>query len=115
MKCVQCGSWLLQVTEETYFWALGMVISRAFNSHPELGLAPLIDLMNHKQGADHPEPVRVNGDEEDDICFYVTSAAAGYPAPLQTGEELHIQYVDATTSAKESFLSYGFVPPELWK
>jgi len=104
-----------EVTADTYFWALGMVVSRAFSSHPELGLAPLIDIMNHRGGADHPEPVRMNGEDEDDIVFYVTSARNSFPAALGAGEELHIQYVGANTTPKESFLSYGFVPSELWR
>ncbi len=91
-----------------------MVISRAFSSHPDLALAPFIDLMNHRAGADHPEPVRVNSDEEDDTYFYVTSAKDGFPAALSAGEELAIQYIDGRTTPREAFLSYGFVPPELW-
>ena len=91
-----------------------MVISRAFSSHPELGLAPFIDLMNHRAGTDHPEPVRVNSDEDDDVFFYVTSANDGYPAALVAGDELSIQYIDGRATPKEAFLSYGFVPPELW-
>mmetsp|Transcript_1208 Transcript_1208/g.2885 ORF Transcript_1208/g.2885 Transcript_1208/m.2885 type:complete len:353 (-) Transcript_1208:17-1075(-) len=103
-----------EVTPETYFWAMGMVLSRAFSSHPQLGLAPLIDSMNHRAGADHPEPVRVNGEEEDDTYFYVTAARDGFPAALAAGDELCIRYVDAGTSPKDAWLSYGFVPPELW-
>lgn len=103
-----------EVTPETYFWAMGMVVSRAFSTHPQLGLAPFIDTMNHAAGADHPEPVRVNADEEEDIYFYVTAARDGFPAALKPGEELCIQYIDGRTAPKEAWLSYGFVPPELW-
>lgn len=105
---------MIQVRAEDYFWALSTVISRAFSSHPQLGLAPLIDTMNHGPGRDHPSPVRMNGDDEDDVYFYVTSALDGFPSALAAGEELLIQYIDRSTSPKEAFLSYGFVPRELW-
>eukprot|EP00951_Prasinocladus_malaysianus_P048093 scaffold654531_cov57-Prasinocladus_malaysianus.AAC.1 len=71
--------------------------------------------MNHRQGADHPEPVRVNADEHDDVFFYVTAAANGYPAAVNPGDELCIQYIDRATQPREAFLSYGFVPDELWQ
>eukprot|EP00976_Prorocentrum_cordatum_P049337 995876-Prorocentrum_minimum.AAC.2 len=94
---------------------MGHVLSRSFASHPQLGLAPMIDLCNHSATASHPELAW--GDEQDqsgEYFYMVTSAREGRTAPLSAGEELLIKYVESNVPPKEAFMSYGFVPPELW-
>mmetsp|Transcript_12367 Transcript_12367/g.25987 ORF Transcript_12367/g.25987 Transcript_12367/m.25987 type:complete len:337 (-) Transcript_12367:219-1229(-) len=101
------------ITAQDFFWAMGHVLSRSFASHPQLGLAPMIDLCNHSGAACHPELAW--GDEDQSEYFYfVTSARGGQTAPLGAGEELFIKYVEGNVPPKEAFMSYGFVPEELW-
>jgi|AntRauMFilla1563_2_1112583.scaffolds.fasta_scaffold178999_1 hypothetical protein len=33
---------------------------------------------------------------------------------MRAGEELLIKYVEADVAPKEAFMSYGFVPEEMW-
>mmetsp|Transcript_37754 Transcript_37754/g.52427 ORF Transcript_37754/g.52427 Transcript_37754/m.52427 type:complete len:347 (-) Transcript_37754:140-1180(-) len=98
-----------------FLWAMGHVLSRSFSSHPQLGLAPFIDLLNHHPAASHPELVQVQEEEGvEEFFYYVTSAKDGEVQPIQYGEELHIKYHDYDTPPMEAFMSYGFVPDELW-
>ncbi|KAG1677337.1 hypothetical protein FOA52_010716 [Chlamydomonas sp. UWO 241] len=85
---------------DVFTWAMGTVLSRAFSSPTHLSLLPLIDLCNHRQAADHPEPIALGGDE-DDVCFCVSSlSGAGDAAwrPLRAGDELLIRYFDTAAS-----------------
>ncbi|KAL6756015.1 hypothetical protein V8C86DRAFT_2659226 [Haematococcus lacustris] len=79
----------LGVDVDDVVWAAGQVLSRSFGNQEELALAPLIDLLNHQQGAARPQ-----GFEDEDrgeTIAYVTSSRHGHPAPLAAGEELFIQ------------------------
>eukprot|EP00879_Flechtneria_rotunda_P003981 GHRR01004221.1.p1 GENE.GHRR01004221.1~~GHRR01004221.1.p1 ORF type:complete len:501 (+),score=211.42 GHRR01004221.1:164-1666(+) len=49
------GPYLAGVTAADVAWAYGQVLSRAFGAGPDVGLAPLIDMLNHKQGAVQPQ------------------------------------------------------------
>jgi len=104
------------ITAEDVFWSMGHVLSRSFASHPQLGLAPFIDLCNHCGDASHPE---LAWDDDgtsvtSEYFYFVTNARAGQPCSMRAGEELLIKYVEADVAPKEAFMSYGFVPEEMW-
>lgn len=50
---------LLDVTVDDVVWAFGQVVSRAYGSGSDVGLAPLIDMVNHEQGAPIPQLLAV--------------------------------------------------------
>ena len=98
--------------------------SRAFGSDRVLGLAPVIDLLNHRQGAPKPRPWSPEpvGDQEakngeppaeEDVLWFVTSMLQDQLLPLQAGQELYITYIARSCSPFTSLLNFGFVPPEL--
>lgn len=101
---------LLRISADDFFWAIGQVLSRSFGAAQDLGLAPYIDLLNHKQGAHKPALVDVHGEP----YVYVTSSASDEPWELNVGDELCISYVTKTDPLL-AFSNFGFVPPELWK
>ena len=105
----------------------GQVLSRAFGSEDALGLAPLIDLLNHRQGAARPAAIAFRADKENageqgsdddpqDVCVCVTSSQDGRPLALAQGDELCISYVGGRRNQAgriNALLNFGFVPSEL--
>ncbi|KAJ9505639.1 hypothetical protein QJQ45_026049, partial [Haematococcus lacustris] len=109
----------LGVDVDDVVWAAGQVESwLGFGNQEELALAPLIDLLNHQQGAARPQ-----GFEDEDrgergvattqTIAYVTSSRHGHPAPLAAGEELFIQYDMSSGDLLKALISFGFIPSEL--
>mmetsp|Transcript_13655 Transcript_13655/g.29295 ORF Transcript_13655/g.29295 Transcript_13655/m.29295 type:complete len:105 (+) Transcript_13655:890-1204(+) len=99
-----------------------------------MGLAPVIDLLNHRGGA--AKPSAFLADDEDceqqgasgsaagqqhaassggQVLVYVTSAQDDKLVPLSAGDELCTSYVAAGTPPLTAFLNFGYVPPELLK
>lgn len=96
-----------------------------------MGLAPVIDLLNHCEGAAKPRACteeglsstvqglqQGQGDASSPRAFwYVTSTRFSQPLPLAPGDELCISYVkggsNRQAAALEAFLNFGFVPLEL--
>jgi len=99
----------LGVDEQGVVWAAAQVLSRAFGSDTELGMAPLIDMCNHRAGADTPWG---SEDVDGQPVSCITSCHNGQPSELLAGDELFISYM-ARCSPLEAFLNFGFVPPEL--
>eukprot|EP00798_Chlamydomonas_sp_ICE-L_P020860 gene20860-27697_t len=112
------GNWskALELSEADIAWGLAQVMSRAFGSDQAVGLAPCIDLLNHKLGSVRPQPHVFGSDEgaeEEECMWFVTAGQNERLIPLQAGDELYISYVKNCT-ASMSMLNFGFVPPELF-
>ncbi|MEW5302743.1 MAG: hypothetical protein WDW36_005493 [Sanguina aurantia] len=91
------------------FWALGQVMSRSYGRSPDLGLAPYIDLLNHKHGAGKPSGEDIDG--EGFACL--SPCSQGEPCLMEEGEELYVSYISSQCPALRAFNNFGFVPPEL--
>ena len=110
VKALKEGSGI-DLTERELMWALGQVLSRAFGSGNALGLAPVIDLPNHKQGAIKPFPMELDG--QTFVCVTSSSCSSSNDESLVElckGEELYISYVKSRPEDKlETFLNFGFI------
>lgn len=84
-------------------------MSRAYGRSPDLGLAPYIDMINHKQGAAKPSGEEIDG--EGFACL--SPSMDGKVAVVQAGEELYISYISSQCLPSRAFHNFGFVPPEL--
>ena len=90
------------LTASDFLWAMGHVLSRSFASTPSLSLIPLVDLCNHRAGADHPEGLAIGGDDAD-RCMCVSSInSQGEWQGIKAGQELLIRYFDAAQAAGAS-------------
>ncbi|KXZ46517.1 hypothetical protein GPECTOR_43g954 [Gonium pectorale] len=92
-------------------WAMGQVLSRSFGRDPDVGLAPFIDLCNHRHGA--PRPAGFVDERYGAPYAYVESSAFGRPRPLAAGDEVYVSYAADGGDPLAAFLNLGFVPPEL--
>lgn len=54
---------VLGLSCEDIVWGLGHVMSRAFGTTPDVGLAPFIDMINHQQHAAKPAGIIMDDDE----------------------------------------------------
>lgn len=87
------------LTASDFLWAMGHVLSRSFASTPSLSLIPLVDLCNHRAGADHPEALAIGGDDAD-RCMCVSSInSQGEWQGIKAGQELLIRYFDTARAA----------------
>ncbi|KAK2434642.1 ribulose-1,5 bisphosphate carboxylase/oxygenase large subunit N-methyltransferase, chloroplastic [Trifolium repens] len=99
------------VTLDDFFWAFGILRSRAFSRlrNENLVIIPLADLLNHSARvttADHAYEVKgPAGLFSWDYLFSVRS-----PLSVKAGEQVYIQY-DLNKSNAELALDYGFIEP----
>ncbi|XP_045813535.1 ribulose-1,5 bisphosphate carboxylase/oxygenase large subunit N-methyltransferase, chloroplastic [Trifolium pratense] len=99
------------VTLDDFFWAFGMLRSRAFSRlrNENLVIIPLADLINHSARVttdDHASEVKgPAGLFSWDYLFSVRS-----PLSVKAGEQVYIQY-DLNKSNAELALDYGFIEP----
>ncbi|WJX50890.1 hypothetical protein P8452_37137 [Trifolium repens] len=99
------------VTLDDFFWAFGILRSRAFSRlrNENLVIIPLADLLNHSARvttADHAYEVKgAAGLFSWDYLFSVRS-----PLSVKAGEQVYIQY-DLNKSNAELALDYGFIEP----
>lgn len=97
------------ITMEDFFWAFGILRSRAFSRlrNQNLVLIPLVDFINHNSKVtteDHASEVKGRaGLFSWDYLFSLRS-----PIPLKAGEQVFIQY-DLNKSNAELALDYGFI------
>jgi len=128
----------LGLTIDDLRWAYGTVTSRAFgNDGGSIGLAPGIDMMNHRNDAGQPFPipsktpiwaalsVQLDADALPTIdpnrtptlldatwpCACVIAEKAGSAIDLEPGQEAMISYV-AEMQPTKAMLNFGFVPEE---
>jgi len=126
----------LGLTIEDIRWAYGTVTSRAFgNDGGYVGLAPGIDMMNHRNDAGQPFPIRsktpiwaalsvqLDANALPTIdpkrtpspldgtwpCACVIAEKGGEAVDLQAGQEAMISYV-AEMKPTKAMLNFGFVP-----
>ncbi|CAI9096554.1 OLC1v1032733C1 [Oldenlandia corymbosa var. corymbosa] len=98
------------ITLDDFFWAFGMLRSRAFSRlrNQNLVVVPFADLINHSDlvtTEDHAHEVRgPAGLFSWDYLFSLRS-----PLDLKAGEQVFIQY-DLNKSNADMALDYGFVP-----
>ncbi|KAG2501281.1 hypothetical protein HYH03_001083 [Edaphochlamys debaryana] len=98
-------------------WGMGQVLSRSFGGGADLGMAPYIDLLNHREGA--PKPRSFVDSDDDDAggrgFVVIDCSLHGEPQALAAGEEAFISYAAAEAGGDplQAFLNLGFVPPEL--
>ncbi|KAI4328483.1 hypothetical protein L6164_020835 [Bauhinia variegata] len=98
------------ITLDDFFWAFGMLRSRAFSRLPNenLVLIPLADLINHSTRVtteDNAYEVKGGGLFSRDYLFSLRS-----PLSVKTGEQIYIQY-DLNKTNAELALDYGFIEP----
>ncbi|KAK4715125.1 hypothetical protein R3W88_013463 [Solanum pinnatisectum] len=99
------------ITLDDFFWAFGMLRSRAFSRlrNQNLILVPFADLTNHNARVtteDHAHEVRgPAGLFSWDLLFSLRS-----PLKLKAGDQLFIQY-DLNKSNADMALDYGFIEP----
>ncbi|GAB2214450.1 hypothetical protein Droror1_Dr00018797 [Drosera rotundifolia] len=96
------------VTLDDFFWAFGILRSRAFTqlSGESLVLVPLADLINHSPEItreDYAWEIKGAGLFSRDLLFSLRS-----PVPIKAGEQVFIQY-DLKKSNAELALDYGFI------
>ncbi|KAH6815253.1 Rubisco methyltransferase family protein [Perilla frutescens var. frutescens] len=97
------------ITLDDFFWAFGMLRSRAFSRlrNQNLVLIPFADLINHSSKVtteDHAHEVRgPAGLFSWDFLFQIRS-----PLSLKAGEQIFIQY-DLNKSNADMALDYGFI------
>ncbi|XP_057777210.1 ribulose-1,5 bisphosphate carboxylase/oxygenase large subunit N-methyltransferase, chloroplastic isoform X2 [Salvia miltiorrhiza] len=100
------------VTLDDFFWAFGMLRSRAFSRirNQNLVIIPFADLINHSSKVtteDHAHEVRgAAGLFSWDYLFQIRS-----PLSLKAGEQVFIQY-DLNKSSADMALDYGFIELE---
>ncbi|PNH11431.1 hypothetical protein TSOC_001791, partial [Tetrabaena socialis] len=100
----------LGVEVEDVVWAMGQVLSRSFGRDPHIGLAPYIDLLNHRAGSPLPGGFL---DEQDGLPYaFVQSSHFGETRELAAGDEVYISY-GCSGDPLATFLNLGFVPPEM--
>ncbi|KAL8533758.1 hypothetical protein ACS0TY_009958 [Phlomoides rotata] len=101
------------LTMDDFFWAFGMLRSRAFSRlrNQNLVIIPFADLINHSSKVtteDHAHEVRgAAGLFSWDFLFQLRS-----PLSLKAGEQVFIQY-DLNKSNADMALDYGFIEPGL--
>lgn len=100
------------VTAEAFFWAMGHVLSRSFASHPQLGLAPFIDLINHDASASHPELAWDEDEAEDEreYFYYVTSSQGGKVRTPAPASNKRVPYQGAVRPQRKK----PWLPTGLW-
>ncbi|KAL8161497.1 hypothetical protein V2J09_012986 [Rumex salicifolius] len=96
------------ITLDDFFWAFGMLRSRAFTrlNGQSLVLIPLADLMNHSPSItaqDYAWEIKGAGLFSRELLFSLRS-----PLPVKAGGQVLIQY-DLNKSNAELALDYGFV------
>ncbi|XP_074274600.1 ribulose-1,5 bisphosphate carboxylase/oxygenase large subunit N-methyltransferase, chloroplastic [Silene latifolia] len=96
------------ITIDDFFWAFGMLRSRAFTrlQGQSLVLIPLADLINHSQSItaeNYPWEVKGAGLFSRELLFSLRN-----PVPVKAGEQVMIQY-DLGKSNAELALDYGFI------
>jgi hypothetical protein len=111
-QCIQTLGKGCELSEPDLMWALGHVLSRAFGSGQTLGLAPLIDLLNHKDHASKPFPMQVDGQTFACVTSSVSIGSSNNKMfiELVEGEELCISYLKRGPEDQlETYLNFGFV------
>ncbi|EYU28796.1 hypothetical protein ABFS82_12G098300 [Erythranthe guttata] len=99
------------ITSDDFFWAFGMLRSRAFSRlrNQNLVVIPFADLINHSAKVtteDHAQEARgAAGLFSWDYVFQLRS-----PLSLKAGEQVFIQY-DLKKSNADMALDYGFIEP----
>ncbi|XP_047959994.1 ribulose-1,5 bisphosphate carboxylase/oxygenase large subunit N-methyltransferase, chloroplastic [Salvia hispanica] len=101
----------LPITLDDFFWAFGMLRSRAFSLRSQnLVIVPFADLINHSMKVtteDHLHEVRgAAGLFSWDYLFQIRS-----PLSLKAGEQVFIQY-SLNKSSADMALDYGFIELE---
>lgn len=96
------------ITIDDFFWAFGMLRSRAFTrlEGQSLVLIPLADLINHSPGItaeDYAWEIKGAGLFSRDLLFSLRN-----PIPVKAGDQVLIQY-DLRKNNAELALDYGFV------
>ncbi|XP_050238970.1 fructose-bisphosphate aldolase-lysine N-methyltransferase, chloroplastic [Mercurialis annua] len=96
------------ITLDDFFWAFGMLKSRAFSRlrGQNLVLIPLADLINHSPDItteDYAYEIKGGGLFSRDLLFSLRS-----PISVKAGEQVLIQY-DVNKSNAELALDYGFI------
>ncbi|OMO93325.1 hypothetical protein CCACVL1_06549 [Corchorus capsularis] len=96
------------ITLEDFFWAFGILRSRAFSRlrGQNLVLIPVADLINHSPSItteDYAYEIKGAGLFSRDLLFSLRS-----PIPVKAGEQVLIQY-DLNKSNAELALDYGFI------
>lgn len=86
------------------------VLSRSFGREPDVGLAPYIDLCNHRHGAAKPGGFVDEATGQAYAC--ISASLYGKPTAMAVGDELFVSYSEAANPL-QAFLNLGFVPPEL--
>eukprot|EP00959_Pyramimonas_sp_CCMP1952_P250576 5237613-Pyramimonas_sp.AAC.1 len=79
MTRVTC--YLLHDAQEDLLWAFGCLFSRAYGSREHMGLAPYIDLINHRAGSLKPLPYEFEGLEG--YALRTSASTKGSQAPGQ--------------------------------
>ncbi|KAL9246367.1 hypothetical protein vseg_019911 [Gypsophila vaccaria] len=97
-----------EITIDDFFWAFGMLRSRAFTrvQGQSLVLIPLADLINHSQSIrveDYAWEVKGAGLFSRELLFSLRN-----PVSVKAGEQVMIQY-DTGKSNAELALDYGFI------
>lgn len=99
-----------KITYDDFFWAFGMLRSRAFTrlSGQSLVLIPLADLVNHSSditSENYAYEIKGAGLFSREQLFSLRA-----PVPIKAGNQVYIQY-DLNKTNAELALDYGFIEP----